>query len=179
MDRWLLNLSVFAALIGASPAVAQNHNRQFEGTWIWDRDLYVPAPNARYTNPMVAETMSVERDDGSHYKGSIVQVFSDGRKSRLSEEFAEDGRFYPIVSAPWMGQVGIVELPDGGRRVFVRFSGGMHDTRCHVSADGDTMTCHGIETKADGSVGADVCVYHRDPRGVPVASSGREEAVLF
>jgi hypothetical protein len=170
MRCWLLYLNLSAMLFCAHQAAAQNLSHPFEGTWIWDRDLYVPAPNVIEPNPMVAETLSVTRDDGSYYKAAVQQTFSDGRTSSFTPEFPEDGGFHAIAGVTAELRASMAVLPDGGRHLIVRDSR-VHDTSCHVSQDGEIMTCHGIDTETDGSTGADICVYHRAPHGVPVASA--------
>lgn len=141
----------------------------FEGVWIWDKARYVPPPGIGALTHMTEETMSVSRDDGVRYAGQIRQVFDDGQVVTLDEDLAEDGRDQRVgtVEPPLM--VRVSALADGGRRVVSGQGGDVHDSECHVSEGGRTMTCTGTHTAADGSSGGYVCVYHRDPHVIPVA----------
>jgi hypothetical protein len=150
-------------------AVAGQAARPFEGTWIWDRTLYIRPQNIKSDVGMVAETMAVAIDDGLHYKASFAQVFSNGAEVTLVEDFAEDGSFHSVDYPPAGAMVRISSLPDGGRRIVFARMGRSHDTTCHVSPDGNTMTCFGTLAEPDGSIGYDRCVYHREPAFTPVS----------
>ena len=61
-------------------------------------------------------------------------------------------------------------MPDGGRHVVsVRF-GETHDSLCHVSDGGRTLTCTGTHKAADGSTCDYICIYHRDEHVIPISS---------
>ena len=161
---------VLLAIVCLPPARAAAQPHAFEGEWIWDKAAYVPPPGMAAMTHMVAETMSVSRDDGVHYTGRIHQVFDNGAVTDMDEDFAEDGRDHPVhlwESVTMM--VRMVALPDGGRRVVSSRDGEAHESLCHVSDGGRTLTCTGTHKQADGSAGDYVCVYHRDPYMIPVS----------
>ena len=173
----ILRAACFAAalhLAGAAVpgAAAQDRRHELDGSWIWDRDQYVPPPNQPVVH-IVAETMSVARDDGVRYIVKIVQTYETGDAVLLDEDFAEDGMAHPVGDddPPLMVRVSV--LPDGGRHI-VSGSGKMvHDSVCHVSDGGNTLICTGVHTAEDGSRGNYVCVYHRDRHSFPVAMLAR------
>jgi hypothetical protein len=150
-------------------AVAGQPARPFEGTWIWDRTRYIRPQNIKSDVGMVAETMTVAIDDGLHYKASFTQVFSNGAEVTLVEDFAEDGSDHSVDYPPDGAMVRISSLPDGGRRIVFTRMGHLHDTTCHVSPDGNTLTCIGILAEPDGSIGQDRCVYHREIPFAPIS----------
>jgi hypothetical protein len=153
-------------------AHAQDRRHEFEGSWIWDRDRYVPPPNQPVVH-MVAETMSVARDDGARYIVKIVQTYDTGDAVLLDQDIAEDGMAHPVGDddPPFLLRVSV--LPDGGRHIVSGRGKMVHDSVCHVSDGGNTLICTGVHTAEDGSSGKYVCVYHRDRHSFPVAMLSR------
>jgi hypothetical protein len=168
-DRSLFIGTLLAFMLAGASAVAQQPARPFEGTWIWDRSLYIRPHNIKSEFGMVAETMSVSIDDGVHYKARFAQVFSNGAQVTLVEDFAEDGSDHSVDYPPDGATVRISSLPDGGRRIVFTRMGHLHDTTCHVSPDGNPLTCIGILAEPDGSIGQDRCVYHREIPFAPIS----------
>ena len=150
--------------LAVSPALAQS--QPFAGVWIWSRAEFIPPPGITELTHMVEETMSVSRDDGTHYAGQIRQVFDDGNVTVLDEDFAEDGQDHPVGTAGLM--VRMTALPDGGRHVVSGYPGESHDSVCQVIDAGRTLRCTGTHKASDGSSGDYVCVYHRYPHVIPI-----------
>ncbi len=162
-------MGVMSALACSLPSRAAAQPYGFEGAWIWDEARYVPPPGLTALSHMMAETMSVSRDDGAHYTARIHQVFDNGAVTDLDEDIAEDGADHAIGAEEPKLLVRISLLPDGGRHVVSARGGETHDSVCHVSEGGRTLTCNGTHKAADGSTGDYVCVYHRDPHVIPAS----------
>jgi hypothetical protein len=161
--------TLLAVMLVSLNAAAQQPARPFEGTWVWDRTLYIPPPNIKYDTGIVAETVTVSVDDGYHYEAISEQVFSNGANVTLIENFAEDGSDHRVDYPPDGATVRMSSTLDGGRRIVFARMGSVNDSTCHVSADGNTMTCIGTETEPDGSTGQDRCVFQRKLHFVPVS----------
>jgi len=153
----------------AFAARAQGAPQPYAGAWVWDRAAYEAPEDMPEMHHMTAETMLITHDDGRRYSGRIEQVFDDGQRRVLQENFAEDGNFHMQGSAPDGFSVSISLLQDGARHVVSRAGGDLHDMRCMVSGDAMTLTCAGEHRMADGRKGAVVCVYHRDEHMTPVS----------
>jgi hypothetical protein len=159
------------------PACAKSSDdNSMEGTWIWDPELFIPWPNMQQNPRLVAETMSVARDDGSRFVASVELRYSDGERDLFNEDFAEDGADHPVATTFGQMMVRVTVQPDGGRRTISSSPGTLHDAVCYLWDGAMTLACEGTHRSADGSVGRFRCVYHRDPHMIPVSQLALRQA---
>jgi hypothetical protein len=167
MRAWYVMALCCAAVSGVS---AQDRPRPYEGAWIWDRAAYVAPENMPEMHHMVAETMLVYHDDGQRYAAHIEQVFDEGQRRTMQEDFAEDGK--PDSTGTGLDGTSVaVSVVAGGSRQMISRSpeGETHEMRCQVSDDAMTLSCTGHHVMPDGRNGEVVCIYHRDLYVIPVS----------
>ncbi len=153
-----------------SAASAQNAPRPYEGAWNWDRAAFVAPDNMPELHHMVAETMLVYRDDGQRFAAHIDQVFDEGQRRTIHEDFAEDGRPHAAGTEMPAETIAIRVAADASRHVVSQgFGGESHDMLCHVSGDTMTLSCTGRHVMPDGRSGDVIYIYHRDLNVIPVS----------
>jgi len=179
MFRLICALTILAGttcLTGPACARSPDDN-SMQGTWIWDPDLFIPWPDMPQDPRLVAETMSVTRDDGTRYTAHNEMRYSDGQINVIDEDMAEDGADHPVQTS--FGQImnRISVQPDGGRHMVVSSPGNLHIEVCYLLDGGMTLSCDGTHRSADGTVGRVRCVYHRDPHVIPVSQLALRRAI--
>jgi hypothetical protein len=171
MFRLVCALLILSGLICfTAPAGARSSDgNSMAGTWIWDPDLFIPWPNMPQDPRLVAETLSVVRDDGRRFVAHVELGYSDGERNVFDEDFAEDGADHPVVTTFGQMMVHVTVEADGARRTVSSSLGTLHDSVCYLLDGGMTLSCEGTHHAADGSVGYFRCVYHRDAHMVRVS----------